>query len=322
MELNVASFFAGVGGIDIGFRQAGINVSYANEIDKRAAETYSLNNATPLFVGDIREVSIRNIPDNVNILTGGFPCQSFSLAGHRKGFEDERGALFFEIVRLARDLKNDGRQPLVIFLENVKNLLTHDYGKTYCRIKSELSSLGYSVINKVINTKEYGNIPQNRERLYIIAFLNATHCESFRWPAEMRLTKRIEEIIDWESKEAEKKHYYDDRYKCHQALIDNVVSHNTVYQYRRKYVRENKSGVSPTLTANMGIGGHNVPIIIDNHNQIRKFTPSECFALQGFPKSFLLPKNIPDSVLYKQAGNSVSVTVIKRIAYQIRKALS
>ncbi len=322
MKLNVASFFAGVGGIDIGFRQAGINISFANEIDKRAAETYLLNNSTPLFVGDIREVSIRDIPDNVNILTSGFPCQPFSLAGRRKGFEDERGALFFEIVRLAKDLKNDGRQPLVIFLENVKNLLTHDDGRTYCRIKNELSILGYSVINKVINTKEYGNIPQNRERLYIIAFLNVAHCETFRWPTEIRLTKKIEEIIDWESKEVGEKYYYDDRYKCHQALIGNVVSQNTVYQYRRKYVRENKSGVSPTLTANMGIGGHNVPIIIDNKNQIRKFTPSECFALQGFPKSFLLPKKVSDSVLYKQAGNTVSVTVIKRIATQIHKALS
>lgn len=318
---KLGSLFAGIGGIDLGFERAGVSTVWANEIDQYCAKTYIANHkSTKLIVDDINNLHTKDL-ENIDILTGGFPCQPFSIAGYRKGFEDDRGNLFFQIIRLLKEFKEDNKLPKVVFLENVKNLYSHNNGKTFKLVKEELSKLGYNVIEKILNTCEYGNIPQNRERLYIIAFLYKKEKDKFIWPNKIPLTNTLNDIIDWDS-EVDQKYYYSPQMKCYPLLIENIINKNSIYQFRRVYIRENKSGVCPTLTANMGMGGHNVPIIMDSKNRIRKITPRECLLLQGFPKDFIIPKDLCDSRVYKQAGNSVSVEVIYRIAKEIVRVLN
>jgi DNA (cytosine-5)-methyltransferase 1 len=320
-DMKLGSLFAGIGGIDLGFDQAGVKGVWANEINVFCAETYKLNfPATKLIVDDIRNLNADDIVD-INILSGGFPCQPFSVAGYRKGFDDDRGTLFNEITRILYELKVANRLPDVVFLENVKNLFTHNKGKTYNFMKDELHKVGYHVTENILNTYRYGNIPQNRERLYIIGFKEEEKKNRFLWPDPIELTNKIDKFILWNAR-VHNKYYYTKESKCYEILNDNVLNTNTIYQYRRIYVRENKSKVSPTLTANMGMGGHNVPIIKDALGHIRKLTPPECLALQGFPENFNIPINLPDTKIYQQAGNSVSVPVIKRLADAILKALN
>lgn len=311
---TLAGLFSGVGGIELGFEQAGFKVIWANEIDEKASITYKLNHTHDLIVDDIHNIEPSDIP-NVDIITGGFPCQAFSIAGYQKGFEDERGNLFFEILRLVKVKK-----PRVVFLENVKNLVGHDKGNTYRVIKESLEAHGYHIKAKVLNGYLYGNVPQNRERIYIVAFANKEDHDRFQFPEPIPLNKTLQDVIDFDSKVDDRFYYKPESCKFYDELEQNIVSKETVYQWRRKYVRENKTGVCPTLTANMGTGGHNVPLIYTD-NGIRKLTPKECFNLQGFPKEFILPEDMAISHLYKQAGNSVVVPVVRRIAENIKKAL-
>lgn len=314
-KMKCASFFAGVGGIDLGFRQAGFETVYANEIDSYAVHTYEANSDINVDNRDINSVKTDEIPQ-FDIMLGGFPCQAFSIAGHRQGFDDEkgRGILFFQLERIFRK-----RKPEVIFLENVKNLVGHDGGNTFKVIMKKLEDAGYHVKYQVLNAKDYGNVPQNRERIYIVAFRNEEHYRRFDFPDPVELTEKLENVIDFHIPKDEKYMYTRSRCKFYDTLAASVTKQNTIYQWRRVYVRENRSNVCPTLTANMGTGGHNVPIILADDG-IRKLTPRECFRLQGFPDSFVLPDDESDTRLYKQAGNSVVVPVIRRIAEKIAEA--
>jgi len=304
--------FAGVGGIRLGFEKAGFKTVFANDFDKTCKETYDLNFKEPkLTLKDIWKLDIKDIPE-FDILLGGFPCQAFSIAGYRKGFRDEkgRGNLFFRIAEILEE-----RKPVAFMLENVKNLKGHDKGRTFKIIKETLEKLGYHIKAEVLNSMTHGNIPQNRERIFIVGFLDKNKAEAFDFPKPIPLTKSFREFT---ADEADNKYYYNDK-PLFKRIKDDINSEFTVYQWRRKYVRANKKGVCPTLTANMGLGGHNVPII-KNHKGIRKLTPKECFLLQGFPKSFKLP-NLADSKLYHQAGNSVTVPVVQRIAENMKIVL-
>lgn len=267
-----------------------------------------------MIVEDIRNLKKKDFP-KYDVLLSGFPCTSFSIAGYQKGFEDENtGDLFFETLRIIVATK-----PTVVFLENVKNLVGHDNGKTFRIIYEALKSNGYNIKYQVLNAKEYGNVPQNRERIYIVGFRNKKDYRKFEFPKPIELTKKIGNFISF-NKKVDKKYYYtEEKYNFYNILEENMNSMDTIYQWRRKYVRENKSNVSPTLTANMGTGGHNVPLIKTKHG-IRKLTPRECFNLQGYPDNFKFP-NIADSHLYKQAGNSVVIPVIQRIADKIYEAI-
>lgn len=318
--LKCASFFAGVGGIDKGFEQNKLfKVVYANEYDSYPIETYELNSNIKVDRRDIHEVQASEIPD-FDVMLAGFPCQAFSIAGNRKGFDDEkgRGTLFFELVRIIKVKK-----PQVIFLENVKNLVGHDKGNTFSVIIDELKKEGYKVKYSVLNAMECGNIPQNRERIYIVAFKNTNWYKNFEFPLPIPLTKKLSDIIDFEKKMDDKYYYTKGKYKgdIYEKLMEAMDDENAIYQWRRRYVRKNKSGVVPTLTANQGEGGHNV-CLIKTSKGIRKMTPHECFNTQGFPKGFKLPDNQSDSRLYKQAGNSVCVSVIARIANEIAIAVN
>lgn len=316
-QYSIDAFFAGVGGIELGFTQTGeFRVVYANEFDKNARETYKLNNPDVNLDGrDIHDVSPNEIP-YADVIMGGFPCQAFSIAGYRKGFEDDRGDLFFELLKMI-----SSKKPRVIFIENVKNLVSHDHGNTFKVIREALAVNGYYIKWKVLNGKDYGNVPQNRERIYVVGFDNKEDYSKFDFPEPIELKKSIKDVIDFNGQYDEKYYYRDGKQPFYDQLVDSIDSQETVYQWRRKYVRENKAGVVPTLTANMGTGGHNVPLILTDSKEIRKLTPKETFNAQGYPKEFKLP-DISNAQLYKQAGNSVVVPVINRIAENIVDVLN
>ena len=185
MKYKVGSLFAGMGGIDIAFEKAGAKVVWANEIDKYACISYRLNfPKCKMFECDIQNLNSVNL-DDVDIITAGFPCQSFSSVGLGGGFDDPRGNLFFEIARIVKE-----KNPRVIFLENVANLEKHDDGKTFNIIHATLCDLGYYYIRyKVMNAKEYGNLPQQRNRIYIVAFKNIEDMDCFEFPSPIKLKK-------------------------------------------------------------------------------------------------------------------------------------
>jgi len=345
-RLTLVSLFAGIGGIDQGFRDAGFEVVAANEFDENAAKSYRANQPDSeakesLLVEDItnaRKVSGSKIlasskleKGELSVLAGGFPCQPFSIAGHKRGFEDDRGNVFWDIIRLARDL-----QPKVIFLENVRNLKSHDSGNTFETIKAALegkrSKPGspsiklsgkntYRVETRILNSVNFG-VPQNRERIYIIAIrkdiLGNVHLPSENQKIVPEI-EPLENYIDFDSKNIDQK-YFIDRYPFHEIAKKSITEVGSIYQWRRHYVRKNQSGVCPTLTANMGMGGHNVPLILTRANRIRKLTPDECLKLMGF-RNFIRPEAMPDHAVYKQAGNSVVVPVIRHLAETIKKIL-
>ena len=315
-KYTLASFFAGVGGIELGFEETGeFSTVYANEFDKNARITYSENfGKVPLDPRDIREVEAEDVPD-VDIITGGFPCQAFSVAGYRKGFEDERGDLFFDLLRI---IKN--KNPRVIFIENVKNMVGHDHGNTFKVIRESLVINGYHLSWDVLNSSDYGDIPQNRERIYIVGFRDLEDFENFEFPGPIELDTTIHDLIDYEDEKDEAFYYREGKQPFYDKVEEAITSKKIIYQWRRKYVRENKSGLVPTLTANMGTGGHNVPIIYTDHG-IRKLTPRETFNVQGYSADYRLP-DLANSHLYKQAGNSVVVPVIERIANEIAFAIN
>ena len=243
--LRCASFFAGVGGIDLGFEKTGyFETVYANEFDPYPAKTFELNFKTKVDVRDIRKVSEAEIPD-FDVMLAGFPCQAFSIAGYRKGFEDEkgRGTLFFELVRIFK-----AKKPKIIFLENVKNLVAHDNGNTFSVILEELEKEGYSVKYKVLNAMEYGNTPQNRERIYIVAFKDKEEYKNFDFPNPIPLKNQLNTVIDFDKEMPEKYYYTQGKYKgdIYEKLVEAMDDDKAVYQWRRHYVRKNKSGVVPT----------------------------------------------------------------------------
>jgi DNA (cytosine-5)-methyltransferase 1 len=310
MKMKTIDLFAGVGGIRLGFEKAGFKTVFANDFDITCKKTYDKNFDFPkLDTRSIWNIPIKEFPE-FDILLGGFPCQAFSIAGHRKGFNDEkkRGNLFFKIAEILEE-----RKPKAFLLENVKNLKGHDNGKTFKIIQETLTNLGYYTKHEILNSMTHANIPQNRERIFIVGFKDKKQADSFSFPETIPLTTNFNEFT---TNEVEDKYYYNDK-PLYKKIKDEIKSEETVYQWRRKYVRANKKGVVPTLTANMGLGGHNVPII-KKANKIRKLTPKECFLIQGFPEKFKLP-HLSDSKLYHQAGNSVTVPLIERIAKEIKK---
>jgi len=316
-SLKTIDLFAGIGGIRIGFESAGFETVYSNDFDKKAAETYRQNfgaiDDSNLF-DVIKEKGMKRIPKKFDVLLGGFPCQPFSIAGHRRGFADKgRGDLLFAVLEILKD-----RKPRAVFLENVKYLQNHDDEKTFSRIRDELKSVGYDIKAEVLNSVHYGNVPQTRERIYIVGFRSPRTLMKFHFPEKISLTKTMASIL--EQNVADKYYYGNEDKSIYPKLKKIVRRRDRFYQYRRVYVRENKNGACPTLTASMGLGGHNVPIIRDTKG-IRKLTPRECVRLQGFPESFLFPLNQADIHLYKQIGNSVTVSVVSRIAENIRIAL-
>lgn len=330
-EYTVGSLFAGIGGICLGFRESGCTISWANEMDKYACMTYRNNldliGDTDLVEGDIRDFVPK---EEVTILTGGFPCQPYSNAGLRGGLDDgkKRGRpMFDEILRIAKVAN-----PRVIFLENVGHLKNFDNKHTFSVLMKLLEETGYELHEDfVLNSKDHSGIAQFRNRIYIVAFRDEKDHESFKsvigdGPKKIPVKRDLKTIVDTK-KEAPSKYYYSDcdRGKCisirfKEHFVPCVTDKDTIYQYRRNFMRANKNHLCPALTASMGSGGHNVPIILDDFG-IRKLTPEECLGFQGFPDDYSFPEGMADTHKYKQSGNSVTVPVIFRMAEYIVAAL-
>ena len=314
--------FAGIGGFRLAMQANGGKCVFSSEWDEAAKKTYFENYGDMPF-GDITSPETKaQIPERFDVLCAGFPCQAFSIAGYQKGFDDVRGTLFFDVADIL-----EKHRPKAFYLENVKNLKSHDEGRTFAKIMDVLHNrLGYEVDSKVMNPCEYANVPQNRERIFIVGFdpkqvnipdnffLDGNF--HFNFPEKENLTRNIHDIID-DSVEDEKL-FYKEGHLYYERMKDVITNPDTVYQWRRVYIRENKNGVCPTLTANMGEGGHNVPIVRTSKG-IRKLTPEECLKFQGFPvdKGFHFPNTIAQSKKYKQAGNSVTVPLITKVSERV-----
>ena len=311
--MKVCSLFSGIGGIDLAFQQAGFDIVWANEFDKDAATTYRHNFGNEQLVEkDIRRVNVDEIPD-FDVLVAGFPCQPFSIMGFRKGFNDPRGNLFFEIARIA-----EAKKPRVIFLENVANLLEHDDGKSFLTVYNALAPQGYAFRYQVMDAIEYSNIPQYRTRIFIVAFQDEEACDRFTFPEKIELNTKLNDYIVRDTKHDDS-YYYNSSSFYYEDLKKIVTDKNALYKIYDSGVSKKAHYLCPTLTANMGTYPDRVPIVLDDFG-IRKITPYECLALQGFPKDYRFPK-IPMASAYKQCGNSVVVPVIRRIAENIMKVM-
>lgn len=306
--MKLVDLFAGIGTFSYVANKNGIECVFANDFVKDSKTIFDANHTHPkLTLKDMMTLTSNEIPTH-DILTAGLSCQPFSIAGAQKGFDDERAKTFWKLIEIITFHK-----PQVVIIENVKNLLSHNKGKTFEQIFNNLQDIGYYVKYSILDTCKITTIPQHRERVYIMCFRDKDKYNQFHFPSAGISDKKtyvLNNFLDTQHKQSDT-FYYTPKVKVYDLINSNVTASNTFYQYRRTYVRENKSGVCPTLTHNMGSGGHNIPIIKDEWG-IRKITPRECFNLQGFPRDFNLT-NISNSGIYKLIGNAVSVPIIDLI---------
>lgn len=303
--------FAGIGGIDLAFKNAGFQIAWANEIDKYACRTYRLNFPNELLIeDDIQNVDANSIPD-FDVLIAGFPCQAFSSVGLKKGFEDPRGNLFFETARVIY-----AKRPKAVFFENVSNLLKHDGGNTFATIKSTLEELDYYVTYKVMNASDYG-IPQQRNRIYIVAFRSKELTDSFKFPEPVPLKKTA---FDYFDKEKQPDSYYMDNHKRWDEMVSFMVDKKRIYRFTDWGMSKGREGICPTLLAAMGSSFERIPFFWDDYS-IRKITQREAARLQGFPESFEFPLKKTPKQVYKQIGNSVCIPIVEKIAKEIKNKL-
>lgn len=294
--------FAGIGGIRLGFEAVGGKCVFSSEFDENACKTYEANfNEHPS--GDITKIEAKDIPD-FDILLGGFPCQAFSIIGKKEGFENETcGTLFFEIERILKEKK-----PQAFMLENVRNLVSHDKGKTYQIIKNHLEALGYNVYAKVLNALDYG-IPQKRERIIIVGFLHDVMF-SFPEPVPLTMRKRLSDILETN---VDSKYYVKDNIR--KSRLMRLKDPN----YPQPYIsHENISGsITPHPYSSCLRAGASANYILINDE--RRPTEREMLRLQGFPDSFKIV--VSYGHIKHQTGNSVTVPVIKAVAHQMIKSL-
>jgi len=307
-KVKVGSLFSGIGGIDLGFEQSGFGIAWANDFDAAACKTYRNNfPSTILIEDDVRNINPCALSD-IDVLVAGFPCQPFSVMGYRRGFNDPRGNLLFEIARFI-----DVKRPKVVFLENVKNLMEHDNGKTFLVIYNALAQFGYSVKYKVINATDV-NIPQNRARIFIVAFRDIEDCDKFSFPQYTPLEATIDDVIDRSIKHDDI-YYYGSESRYFKELNAKIVDKTGIYRIDDSGIATRKWEICPTLKANMGTYHDRVPIIRDDFG-IRMLTPMECLAFQGYPKKYTF-KGVSLKSAYKQCGNTVCVPIIKSIAAKL-----
>lgn len=310
---SVVSLFAGIGGICLGFKQAGFEIIWANEKDRSACLTYRHNFGNDYLIeGDIRNISEAHIP-HADILAAGFPCQSFSAAGAGRGFSDPRGTLFFEVIRVAKAI-----QPRAIFLENVENLMEHDNGRTFQTIYSSLVELGYIIRYQAMATHEYANIPQTRRRIYIVAFADLALSDRFRFPEPIPLTSGAMEWLKLDERKPDI-YYYSEDTPFDKYIRDTVTDSRYIYRVFNGAARKLTNCKCPTLTASMSTP-RNAAVLRDNFG-VRRLTLKESLKFQGFPAGFYFPNTIKIHDAYKQIGNSVTVPVICEIAKQIELTL-
>lgn len=341
--MKVVSLFSGIGGFELGINNSELNAEYvfSSEIDAHAKEAYLANFKKNNLNGDITKIPEKDIPEH-ELLVAGFPCQSFSIAGRQKGFDDTRGTLFFDVARILKE-----KQPRYLLLENVKNLVSHDKGKTFKIIIKTLNNLGYTIDFTIINSSEAG-LPQNRERTYIVGILNGkfentkidirnkkinelkstleykgfNFFNSLKFHNSQKYIKDIIEDID------DKKFFITNEHVIRYLKMNNYIENsncvnkiiklfdlprsvwNDLERQRRVY---SVYGISPTILARSDTT--KIYIKTDIGAYIRKFTPRETFRLQGFDERFIdnIIKTVSMTQQYKQSGNAVSPPVITGI---------
>lgn len=305
--VKVIDLFAGIGGIRLGVEQAfgSIDCVFTSEIDKHAATTYKANFKDSHIFGDIKQIDENDVPDH-DILLAGFPCQPFSQAGLKKGFTDTRGTLFFDIERILL-----AKQPKAFLLENVKQLKGHDKGRTFQTIIDHLNKAGYKVFYEILKARDFG-VPQNRERIYIVGFLD--HSINFEFPKPTNLPTRVGDILN---------DVVDEKYTISDKLWSGHKRRKELNKLNGKgfgYGLFNKeSAYTNTISARYYKDGSEILIEQEGKNP-RKLTPREAARLQGFPEDYIIP--VSDAQAYKQFGNSVAVPVIKAIATEMKKVLN
>lgn len=299
-KFTFIDLFAGIGGIRLGFESVGGECIFSSEWDKFAQQTYEANFGE-IPHGDITKIDENEIPDH-DILLGGFPCQAFSICGDQKGFSDTRGTLFFNIENILRIKK-----PYAFMLENVKQLKSHDKGRTFEIILNNLKALGYTVYSKVLNSLDFG-VPQKRERMIIVGFRENI---DFEFPSGCQNYTPLEQILEKEQNIDNKYFVSDDIRAKRMAKIKKIAPVPSIWH-------ENKSGNISALPYSCALragASYNYLLV----NGIRRPTSRELLRLQGFPDTYKIV--VPYTQLRKQAGNSVSVPVIKAVAKQMKLAI-
>lgn len=316
-DFKFVDLFAGIGGMRLAFEKYNFSCLLTCELDPYALKTYKLNfqtNQNHSYHNDLLTLDFATVK-KYDILLAGFPCQPYSIAGLRKGLNDNRGGeIFNAMIQMLKITR-----PKAFLLENVRGLKSHDEGKTLQYMITKLEECGYYISGtEILNSMDHANIPQNRERLFIVGFKNKSKAKSFNFPHKVPLTKTIMDMIQEPTKNSH--YYYSNRYPKFPEIKEGIKKKDTLYQWRRVYVRENKSKACPALTANMGTGGHNVPLLKNDYG-IRKLTPKEVANFQGFPNKYTFPKNMLENKIYKQLGNSVTVPLIEKFAKEFIRVL-
>lgn len=332
-KLKAGALFAGIGGFCVGFRQAGIDTEWAVELDSAAVNTYEANigrgkivrhGETNAPAASIIDVGVsKDSLSQVDVLHAGFPCQSFSVAGERKGFNDPRGQLFYQIIRLIKEFGED--RPSVLLLENSPNLKIGDGGSWFMELSSQLKKAGYWFRESnafEFDSYDYTHTPQKRKRLFMVAFAT-NRFKNGKIPLNPTLhpdRKDLSNYINFDGEIEDDTYYLNEDNKYYQMITDKVDDRRSIYQLRKYLVREKRANICPTLTANMGQGGHNVPFIFDKKG-LRKLTEYECLKIQGFPFDYFFPNDVPRAKRYQQVGNSVVPPLINIIAHAIKEKI-
>jgi DNA (cytosine-5)-methyltransferase 1 len=328
--LKAGALFAGIGGFCLGFEKQNIKTAWAVENELSAVTTYKNNVKDANVLEDASgPLSILNVGVDknqlcpVDILHAGFPCQSFSMAGERKGFDDPRGMLFYEIIRIINEFGD--KKPSVIVLENSSNLKSGDGGRWFLELTKQIKKAGYWFRESnayELNAYDYTHVPQNRNRLFMIAF-SADEFKNGRLDLQLNTnesSKDLRQFIDFEGAIDDDTYYLDENNRYYQMISEKENDPYCIYQLRKYLVRVKEPGVCPTLTANMGLGGHNVPFIFDKKG-LRKLTEFECLKLQGFPDWYKFPEEVARAKRYQQVGNSVVPVLVEKIAKAIKQKI-
>ena len=315
--MKAGALFSGIGGFCLGFEEAGFDTAWAVELNEHASQTYHHNLPnTRLLTKDIREVSVVGDKlEPVDVLHAGFPCQSFSQAGERRGFEDPRGQLFFEIIRLISEFGS--AKPKVLVLENAPFLRYGEGGAWFLELQRAIRKAGYWFRPEnscELTANILTHLPQQRTRLFMVALsMDAFRSGRFDFPMQTDSEpKNMRRYVDFD-RQVDDEYYLPSENKYFKMITKTVDNRECLYQLRKYEVRAKELGVCPTLTANMGLGGHNVPFIMNGHG-LRKLTEYECLRLQGFPDNFEFPDEVPRAKRYVQVGNAVTVPVAKLMA--------
>ncbi len=302
---NVVSLFSGCGGLDLGFKQAGFNIIWSNDFDKYAVESYKHNIDKDIILADINNIKPSDIPKH-DVLIGGFPCQPFSMMGQELGFSDQRGTLFFRIIDILKYHLENNNSPKIIILENVKNLQTHDKGRTFKVIKEELENLGYNINVTTLNSADYG-VPQTRNRTYIVGIKDING--KFSFPPKQPLKLTLQDLLETN---------VDEKYFLSEKILKTVMATGTKTYYAKPEI---DLKIARPLCATMAkMHRASQDNYVTDNGRVRRLTPRECARLQGFPDNYEII--VSDSQAYKQFGNAVTVNVSYNVAKEVMKFMN